>query len=277
MRRPGFNDLKDFQMIDLTGKVAVVTGCGSVGPGWSNGRAIAVVLARQGAIVYGLDRNLDSAIETRDLITKEGGTCYVAPCDVTSPEEVQSSIDDCVRQFSHIDILVNNVGESLPGDPITMDHQTWSKQFDLNVTSAFLTVKHVLPIMLERTSGSIINVSSVAAIRYIGKPQVAYSASKAALIQLSKTTAVIHAASGIRVNCVLPGLMNTPLVARLSEKYAGGKLDEFVEQRNKQVPAGRMGEAWDVAHAVAFLASDEAKYINGTELIVDGAFTAATR
>lgn len=264
-------------MIDLSGKVAVVTGCGSIAPGWSNGRAIAAVLARQGATVFGLDRNIDAAKETRAIIEDAGGTCHVAECDVTSPNNVESVITSCLQMLGHIDILVNNVGESQPGDPTTMDFETWLKQFELNVHSAFLTTKHVLPGMIERKGGSIINVSSVAAIRYIGKPQVAYSASKAALVQFSKTTAVIHAANGIRVNCVLPGLMHTPLVNRLAEKYAGGELDKFVEQRNKQVPAGKMGSAWDVAHAVAFLASDEAQYINGTELIVDGAFTAATR
>lgn len=264
-------------MIDLTGKVAVVTGCGSIAPGWSNGRAIAVVLARQGAIVFGLDRNIEAAKETQKLIQDAGGTCFVAPCDVTCPESVQTAIGACLEHTGRIDILVNNVGESQPGDPLTMNHETWCQQFDLNVTSAFLTTKFVLPGMIERKSGAIVNVSSVAAIRYIGKPQVAYSASKAALIQFSKTTAVIHAANGIRVNCVLPGLMHTPLVNRLSEKYANGNLDAFIEQRNQQVPAGKMGSAWDVAHAVAFLASDEAQYINGTELVVDGAFTAATR
>src|SRR5699024_253840 len=152
------------------------------------------------------------------------------------------------------------------------DLEVWQQQFDLNVKSAFLTIKEALPTMIEQGQGSIINISSVAGIRYIGKPQVAYSASKAALMQMSKTTAVIHARKGIRVNCVLPGLMHTALIDRLADKYAQGDTQGFIEHRDNQIPTGKMGSAWDVAHTVAFLASDEAHYINGTEIVVDGGF-----
>jgi len=263
-------------MFKLDGKVALVTGCGSIGNSLSNGRAISIALARQGATVFGLDRNLESAEKTRALIAAEGGTCYVQACDVTRPEEISTVMQDCIAQAGRLDILVNNVGESLPGDPLTMSAEVWQQQFDLNVKSAFLTIKEALPTMIEQGQGSIINISSVAGIRYIGKPQVAYSASKAALMQMSKTTAVIHARKGIRVNCVLPGLMHTALIDRLADKYAQGDTQGFIEHRDNQIPTGKMGSAWDVAHAVAFLASDEAHYINGTEIVVDGGFTATT-
>ena len=128
----------------------------------------------------------------------------------------------------------------------------------------------------SNNGGSIVNISSVAGIRYVGKPQVAYSASKAALIQMTKTTAVIEAKKNIRLNCVIPGLIHTPLVERLAKKYAGGDYEGFVNHRHNQVPIGKMGQSWDVANAVLFLASDEAKYITGTEIIVDGGLTAST-
>ncbi|MFA7578898.1 SDR family NAD(P)-dependent oxidoreductase [Castellaniella sp.] len=264
-------------MLNLKGKVALVTGCGSSLPGWGNGKAIAVTLARQGATVFGLDRSLEAAEETRSIIETEGGTCAVRACDVTDSDEILDAVQACLSSMGQIDILVNNVGQSEPGDPVSMSEQTWDDQMALNVKSAFLTCKHVLPDMIERRSGSVINIASVAGMRYVGKPQVAYAAGKAALIQMTRTTAVIHAGSGVRLNCVVPGLMHTPLVDRLAQKYAGGDIDGFVKLRNSQVPAGRMGDAWDVAHAVAFLASDEARYITGTEIVVDGGLVAATR
>jgi NAD(P)-dependent dehydrogenase (short-subunit alcohol dehydrogenase family) len=264
-------------MLRLDGKIAIVTGCGSSGPGWGNGKATSVLLARQGAIVVGTDRSEEAAFETRRIIDEEGGRCEVARCDATAPDEVERFVQDTAERFGRIDILVNNVGQSEPGGPVDMNVATWEAQFALNVTSAFLTCKHVIPIMERGGGGAIVNVSSVAALRYIGKPQVGYSAAKAALIQFTRTTAIIHAPSGIRLNCVVPGLMHTPLVERLAEKYAAGDYDGFVKKRHGQVPMGRMGDAWDVAHAALFLASDEARYVTATELVVDGGITAATR
>jgi NAD(P)-dependent dehydrogenase (short-subunit alcohol dehydrogenase family) len=147
----------------------------------------------------------------------------------------------------------------------------------LNVKTAFLTSKEVLPVMERQGGGAIVNVSSVAGLRYVGKPQVGYSAAKAALMQFTRVTAVLYAAKGIRMNCVVPGLMDTPLVRRLADKYAGGDFEGFRAHRDNQVPMGRMGDAWDVAHAALFLASDEAKYVTATEIVVDGGLTAATR
>lgn len=199
-------------MLDLTGKVALVMGCGAVDRGWGNGRATAVLMARQGAKVFGTDLRLEHALETRELITAEGFEADVVACDSTSAEQVGRAVEACMARHGHIDILVNNVGWSLPGGPIDMDEEAWDAQLQVNLKCAFLTCKHVLPIMQRQGGGSIINVSSVAGLRYIGKPQVAYAAAKAGLLQLTRTTAIIHAEDGIRLNCVVPGLMHTPRV-----------------------------------------------------------------
>ena len=264
-------------MLRLDGKIALVTGCGTVGEGWGNGKATAVLLARQGASVFGCDLQLDAAQATRDLILKEGGMAEVQASDVTKAAEVKALVEACLARFGRIDILVNNVGRSEPGDPVTMDEDVWDEQMDVNVKTAFLTCKHVLPAMERQGGGSVINISSIAGLRYIGKPQVAYAAGKAALMQLTQTTAVIYAARQIRLNCVVPGLVFTPLVKRLADKYAKGDFEGFVAHRHQQVPMGHMGDAWDVANAVVFLASDEAKYITGQQIVVDGGITAATR
>lgn len=263
-------------MLDLTNKVAIVTGCGSMGPGWGNGKAITTLFARQGATVVGVDVNLEAAAHTQEIVEDEGGTCHIVRCDVTDAAEVRDLVEDCVSRFGRLDILVNNVGQSEPGGPVDMDEDTWNAQIALNLTSAFLTCKWAIPAMERQGGGSVVNISSIAALRYIGKPQVAYSASKAALIQFTRTAAVIHARAGIRLNCVVPGLMDTPLVRRLADKYAGGDFDGFSARRRAQVPMGRMGDAWDVAHAALFLASDEARYVTGTEIVVDGGITATT-
>lgn len=264
-------------MLSFKDKIAIVTGCGSSGPGWGNGKATAVVLARQGAAVFGVDLNPEAAAETKGIIEGEGGICEIASADVTDAAQVKDLVDQCLSRFGRIDVLINNVGQSEPGGPVDMDERTWNAQLSLNLTSAFLTCKWAIPVMEKQGGGAIVNVSSIAGLRYIGKPQVGYSAAKAALIQFTRVTAVIHAAKGVRLNCVVPGIMFTPLVARLADKYAKGDYEGFVAHRHAQVPAGRMGDAWDVAHAAVFLASDEAKYITGTEIVVDGGITAATR
>jgi NAD(P)-dependent dehydrogenase (short-subunit alcohol dehydrogenase family) len=264
-------------MFRLDGKVALVTGCGTKGEGWGNGKAIAVLLARQGAKVYGCDLELAAAQATQELIRQEGGEAEVQTADVTQATEVQALVEACLARFGRIDILVNNVGRSEPGDPVTMAEEVWDEQMDVNVKSAFLMCKHVLPVMERQGGGSVIGISSIAGLRYIGKPQVAYAAGKAALMQMTKTTAVIYAAKQVRLNCVTPGLVFTPLVRRLADKYAKGDFDGFVAHRHQQVPMGHMGDAWDVAHAVLFLAADESRYVTAQEIVVDGGITAATR
>ncbi|WP_144156276.1 SDR family NAD(P)-dependent oxidoreductase [Paraburkholderia sp. BCC1885] len=261
----------------LKGKTVLVTGCGSAEPGWGNGKTIAVLFAREGANVFGIDLNLESANETKTLIESEGNQMSVASCDMVDTIAVAGMVDACVAKYGRIDVLVNNVGRSEPGGPVEMSDAIWDSQLDINLKSAFLGCKHVLPIMERQGAGSIINISSVAGLRYVGKPQVAYSAAKAGLMQFARVTAVLYASRGIRINSVIPGLMQTPMLQRLAEKYAGGDVEAFAATRNAQVPAGRMGDAWDVAKAALFLASDDSSYITGTELLVDGGLTAATR
>ncbi|WP_030539857.1 SDR family NAD(P)-dependent oxidoreductase [Sphingobium sp. DC-2] len=263
-------------MLRLDGRIAIVTGCGSFAPGWGNGKAIAALLARQGATVYGVDLSLDAAEATRDIIAGEGNSIHVAACDVTSAADVNAMVADCEQRFGRVDILINNVGRSEPGNPETMDEDVWKAQLDLNLTSAFLTSKAILPMMVRQGGGAIVNVSSIAGMRWVGKDQVGYAAAKAGLVQFTKVTAVSYAEKGVRLNCVVPGLMLTPLVQRLAERYNQGDYEGMVAKRNAQVPMGRMGDAWDVAHAALFLASDEARYITGTELVVDGGITAFT-
>ena len=265
-------------MLRVDGKVAIVTGSGSIGPGWGNGKAIAVLFARQGATVVGVDSNSEAAAETQAIIDQEGGaSAAVMTCDVTDADQVRALVAACLERHGRIDVLVNNVGRSEPGGPVELDEGTWDAQMALNAKSAYLTCKAVLPVMERQGGGAVVNVASVAGLRYVGKPQVAYAAGKAALMQLTRTTAVLYAAKGVRLNCVVPGLMHTPLVRRLADKYAGGDYERFVAHRDAQVPMGRMGDAWDVAHAALFLASDEAKYVTATEIVVDGGLTAATR
>ncbi|WP_144635669.1 SDR family NAD(P)-dependent oxidoreductase [Bordetella genomosp. 13] len=264
-------------MFRLDGKVALVTGCGTLGEGWGNGKAAAAVLARQGASIYGCDLDIEAARQSAAAIAADGGRVQVQTCDVTDGAQVAGLVEACIDTYGRIDILVNNVGRSEPGDPVSMTEEAWHDQIQVNLTSAFLCCKHVIPLMKEQGGGSIINISSIAGLRYAGKPQVGYAAAKAALMQMTATTAVIYAADGVRLNSVVPGLMFTPLVQRLAQKYAKGDFEGFVAHRHAQVPSGRMGDAWDVAHAVAFLASDESRYITGQQIVVDGGITMATR
>ncbi len=264
-------------MFRLDGKVALVTGCGTLGEGWGNGKASAAMLARQGAAVFGCDLDADAAQGTEMLLREEGHAIQTRQADVCNAAQVQALVQDCLATFGRLDILVNNVGRSEPGDPVSMTEEVWQDQLQVNLTSAFLCCKHVIPVMKAAGGGSIINISSIAGLRYAGKPQVGYAAAKAALMQMTATTAVIYAAHGVRLNSVVPGLMFTPLVQRLAQKYAEGDYEGFVAHRHQQVPAGRMGDAWDVAQAVVFLASDESRYITGQQLVVDGGITQATR
>lgn len=264
-------------MLNLQGKVALIMGCGAVAKGWGNGRATAVLMARQGARVFGTDLVLENAQETRNVIAAEGFEADVVACDSTKAEQVRQAVDACMARHGRIDILVNNVGLSQPGGPVDMDEAVWDAQMQVNLKGAFLTCKYVLPIMKKQGGGAVVNVSSVAGLRYVGKPQVAYAAAKAGLMHFTRTTAVIHAPDGIRLNCVVPGLMHTPLLEGLAGKYANGDTQGFIDHRNNQVPMKHMGDGWDTAHAVLFLAADESRYVTGTEIVVDGGLVAATR
>lgn len=264
----------------LRDKVVLLTGIGQQGDPnmWGNGAATARIFIANGATVFGCDLNISSAETTQARLVKEfgEGCCFVMSADVTKASDVQSLVESCMKKHGRVDVLVNNVGMSMKGDPASMDEEIWDKQVDVNLKSVYLTTHLVLPIMEKQGKGSIVNISSIAGMRYIGKPQVAYSATKAAVIQFTKATAVIYAPKGVRLNVVVPGLMYTPLVSVLADKYAGGDLEGYVKVRNEQVPTGRMGSPFDVANAVVFLASDNANYITGQKLVVDGAITCST-
>ena len=264
-------------MHDLTGRIAFVAGAGSVGPGWGNGKATAVLLARQSAKVYGTDIKLAAAEETRALIEKEDGACTVRQCDMTSSKDVKAAVDDCIARYGRIDILINNVGGSAPGDPVAMPEEVWETQLDQNLTTAFLGCKHVLPVMEKQGSGVIVNISSVAGFSHQvgGRVHVAYSTAKSGLLGFTRSTAMAYIKKGIRCNLVVVGTMHTPLVEERLMKQLGAKdAADLVAKRHAAVPIGRMGDAWDVANAVLFLASDEARYITATHLTVDGGLTA---
>jgi NAD(P)-dependent dehydrogenase (short-subunit alcohol dehydrogenase family) len=255
----------------FTGKVALVTGAGCVGPGWGNGRAIAVALAREGAAVIGIDRDAGLMAETGARIAEAGGTFEPAVLDVTDGAAIARLVADIAARHRRIDVLVNNVGGSAAGGPVEMAEEVWDLQIDTNLKSVFLMLKHVLPVMERQGGGTVVNLASTSGIRWTGAAQVAYAAAKAGVIQLSRVVAVQYAARGIRVNTVVPGQMHTPMVeARLARQRAGGDVEALVKQRLSRIPLGFAGDGRDTANAVLFLASDEARFVTGTELVVDG-------
>ena len=265
-------------MLDLENKVSFISGAGTVGPGWGNGKATAVLMARQGAKVYGTDINLDAAEETRAIIAQEGGDCAVQRCDMTDSAAVKAAVDACVKRYGRIDILVNNVGGSIPGDVETITPERWREQFEFNLHYVHASTRIVAPLMVKQRSGVIINISSIAGLRHLGNELAAYAASKAALQQFSRVCAVRYAPHGVRVNTVIPGLMNTPLVTeRLAKSQSAGDAAALIARRDARTPTGKMGDAWDVAWAVVYLASDEAKFVTGAEIVVDGGLTATIR
>jgi NAD(P)-dependent dehydrogenase (short-subunit alcohol dehydrogenase family) len=255
-------------------KVVFVTGAGSSGPGWGNGKAAAALYAREGAKVFAIDNRLEAAQETADIITREGGVCIAGCADVADSRQVQKMVDAGIGHFGRIDVLHNNVGIVEVGGPVETSEESWNRVIAVNQSSVYLTCKYVLPHMLERRAGAIVNIASIAAIRWIGFPYLAYSAAKAAMVAMTTNMAVQYAADGLRANCVLPGFMNTPLIREPLKQTYGGNIDEMIDKRDKQVPTGKMGDGWDTAYAALFLASDEARYINGTSLVVDGGLTA---
>jgi len=262
----------------LKNKVALITGAGSVGPGWGNGKATAVALAREGASIFAADLALEAAEETQGIIASEAGTCETHHCDVTDAAEVEVMIETCVTRFGRIDILVNNVGGSVPGTAVDLSLEDWQRQLDFNLTSSFMTCKYAIPHMKHQRKGAIVNISSVAGHRHIGNDHVGYNAAKAGLAHYSRAVAVKYAPHGIRCNVISPGLMHTPLVeVRLAKQYSEGDAEALIKKRNEQVPMGHMGEGWDVAYAALYLASDEAKYVTGADLVVDGGLIAAAQ
>ena len=256
-------------------KVAIVTGAGCVGPGWGNGRAITVRLAEEGARVLAVDRDLARVEETLAQAGVHRDAILPFSADVTRSDSVAAMVAECVRAFGTVDVLVNNVGGSAAGGPIEMSEEVFTSQVDANLKSVFLSCKHVLPILIAKGGGAIVNIASTSGIRWTGSAQVAYAATKAGVIQLSRVVAVQHAAQGVRVNTVVPGQLHTPMVeARLAGQRSGGDVDALLASRQARIPLGFMGDGRDTASAVLFLASDDARFITGTELVVDGGMTA---
>lgn len=259
----------------LEGKVAIITGAGCVGKGWGNGRAACVRFAEEGAAVFAVDIREDTMVETVARVHEVGGTVETYLCDVTSQDAVKSMVAACIERFGQVDILVNNVGGSAKGGPADMDEATWDRQIEFNLKSVYLTSRAVLPHMAERGSGAIVNTSSTSGMRWTGSAQSAYAATKAAVIQFSKVVAVEYAPKGVRVNTVVPGQLHTPMVEeRLAGQRAGGDVDALLAQRLARIPLGFMGDGRDTANAALFLASDEARFITGTEIVVDGGMIA---
>lgn len=257
----------------LQDRVALVFGAGSVGPGWGNGKASAAAYAREGALAICVDVNIDAARETAGIIATEGGRAEAHACDVTSGAEMAALIAKVAASHGRVDILHNNVGHAKMGGPPDLSEADWRRELDLNVTGAFLACKHVIPLMLAAGRGVITNISSAAAVRYTGYPYASYYAAKGAINQFTVGLAIQYARAGIRANAIMPGMMDTPLIyQQISGQYASR--EAMVQARHDATPMGRMGDAWDVANAAVFLASDEAGYITGVCLPVDGGLTA---
>lgn len=254
----------------LSEKVALVVGAGVSGEGWGNGNATAVEFARQGARVIAVDYDLVRAERTRDIILAEGGDAIALQCDVTSSDQVAETVVAARKAYGRIDILHNNVGIVVVGGVVDMPEDVWDRVMDTNLKSMFLTCKHTIPVMLENGGGAIVNVSSTSGIRWQGTPYISYAASKSGILQFTRQIAMEYADRGIRANILLPGMIDTPLVRNsLSEEG----YEAVLKARNAACPMKRMGTPFEVAKAAAFLASDEASYISGAELLVDGALT----
>lgn len=255
----------------LAGKAAIVTGAGQTpGDTIGNGRAIAILFARAGAKVLLADSRLDSARETEDMIKKEGGEAFAFGADVTKSEECRAMAAECAARWGRIDILINNVGtggEEL--GPVSLKEANWDRIYTVNAKSIFFTCKHVIPYMEKQAGGSIVNISSIASI--CATPMLAYKTSKSAVNSLTHSIALTYASKGIRANCVMPGYMNTPMAIEGVSRLLGIKKEDLIRERESRIPlAGGMGTGWDTAYAALFLASDEAKFITGAILPVDG-------
>jgi NAD(P)-dependent dehydrogenase (short-subunit alcohol dehydrogenase family) len=249
----------------LAGKVAIVTGAGSRAEGIGNGRAAAILFAREGARVLLVDQSAEAAEVTRAAIAGEGGEAVVFAADITRGEHCRAMVEEAVRRWGKLDILDNNVGIGGRATVVDVDEAEWDHLMRVNVTSMMLASKHAIPAMVRGGGGAIVNISSISALRPRGLTP--YSVSKGAVIALTRAMAVDHAAEGIRVNCIAPGPVYTPMV------YAAGMSDEVRERRRRASPLGIEGTGWDIGYAALFLVSDEARYVTGVVLPVDGGVT----
>lgn len=259
------------------GKVALVMGAGGAAAGWSNGKACAVHYAREGASVACFDLSPEAAEETAEIIRSEGGRAIAIAGDAAQSADVSKAVNACAGVYGRLDILHNNVGIVINGGVVELSEADWSKMFDVNLKSCFLSMKHAIPVMLGQGGGAIVNVSSISSLSYLGAPYVSYYTTKAAMNHMTRVTAAEYASRQIRVNAVLPGLMDTPMARLSAVKNHGVDPEdlnkEWREKRIARIPMGWMGDAFDVAKAAAFLASDEARFITGACLTVDGGQT----
>jgi len=268
---------------DLPNRVALITGIGQVGSTtsttWGNGAATARLLAHNGVKIFGCDLHLSAAERTKSRLLSEfpQADITVMAADVISPASVAAFVAAAVAKHNRIDILVNNVGMTAPGSPSSMDEETWTRQIDLNLHSVYRLCHAVLPIMeTQPTGGSIINNASITALRYIGKPQIAYASAKAAVLQFTRATGAMYAHKHIRCNAVVPGLMYTPLVENLEHSERAEDREVAARIMGHNVPMGWMGTGDDVANAVVWLASGASRYVTSQALVADGGITEST-
>jgi NAD(P)-dependent dehydrogenase (short-subunit alcohol dehydrogenase family) len=264
----------------FAGKVVLVAGAGSIGPGWGNGKAAAVLYAREGARVFAVDFRAEAAEETAAIIRGEGNIVMPHTADVIDEGAVARMVAACLGEFGRIDVLHNNVGGQGTGrslDTITVDD--WNATIARNLTSVMLTCRAAVPVMVGQGGGAIVNISSIGSIRHLTVPTAVYSTAKGAVNEFTRNIALQHAKQGIRANCVLPGYIDTPFIQRKIGGVPNYRIkgfaseEEYCAARNTVIPMGRMGTGWDVAQAALFLASDDAAYITATTLVVDGGVT----
>jgi NAD(P)-dependent dehydrogenase (short-subunit alcohol dehydrogenase family) len=259
--------MNDSLDLGLRGKVAIVAGGGAAGEGIGNGRAAAILLAEAGVKVFVVDRDLALAERTVEMIAERGGESAAGSGDLTRSEDCSAVVEAAVARFGRLDILHNNIGIGSSKSVVDEDEETWKRVMDVNVTPMFLMSKHAIPKIIETAGGgAIINISSISAI--LPKGLTAYSTSKGAVLALTQAMAVDHGKDGIRVNCILPGPVYTPMV------YERGMYDGMSEEKREQRKLASLvrteGEGWDIGKAVVYLASDWARYVSGHLLVVDG-------
>jgi len=255
----------------LQGKVAIVTGAGSRADGIGNGRATAIVMARHGARVMLVDAVVEWARKTASMIEAEGGICEIVEGDVSDDASCKTIVAQTINPWGRLDILVNNVGITGPrGNALEVDADAWDRAMRVNVASMMLMSKHAIPEMIRSGGGSIVNLTSVAGLQG-GHPSLLYPTSKGAVISLTRAMAAHHGRQGIRVNCIAPGTVYTPMVA------SRGMTPEMRKARSERTLLGTEGTGWDIGYGALFLASDEARWITGITLPIDGGATAGSQ
>ncbi|UIF90008.1 SDR family NAD(P)-dependent oxidoreductase [Cupriavidus sp. UYPR2.512] len=264
--------------LKLKDRVAIVAGAGAIGEGMSNGRAAALSYAREGAKVLAVDRDLASVSETQRQIREEGGTCEIFVADLTDSKSTSEMVEFCLQALGGtIDILHNNIGILASGGPVEHSEEDWDRVVTVNLKTMFLTSKYVIPVMEKQKRGVITNIGSMAGLRYTGLPFVAYATTKGAVPAFTRTIAMQYAGVGIRANVIHPGVVDTPMQRATTDAGYGAVFgnvdaDALRKKREATIPLGRYGTPFDIAQAAVFLASDDASYITGVELMVDGGF-----